>query len=123
MFLLHFSRFKTFLGFGLSKLKLAAAYFAYAPGMYSLMSQYTIWCAEILSAIKQGIDYQFMMSPADQQTDLLKLMSYLDLKTCIPCPIDIIKGLNDKGQFQYLTKSKGPQEGTYQYTTQFVSLR
>ena len=28
------------------------------------------------------------------------------------CPIEIIKGLTDKGQFQYLTKLKGPQEGT-----------
>ena len=50
--------------------------------MYSLMSQNMILCAGILSAlIKQGIDYQFMMSPADQQTDLLKLLSYLDLTT------------------------------------------
>ena len=28
------------------------------------------------------------------------------------CPIEIIKGLTDKGQFQYLTKLKGSQEGT-----------
>ena len=39
------------------------------------------------------------------------------------CPIEIIKGLTDKGQFQYLTKLKGSQEGTYLYTTQFISLR
>ena len=39
------------------------------------------------------------------------------------CPIEIIKGLTDKGQFQYLTKLMGPQEGTYLYTTQFHSLR
>ena len=39
------------------------------------------------------------------------------------CPIEIIKGLTDKGQFQYLTKLKGPQEGTYLYTTQFLLLR
>ena len=39
------------------------------------------------------------------------------------CPIEIIKGLTDKGQFQYLTGLKGPQEGTYLYTTQFLSLR
>ena len=25
------------------------------------------------------------------------------------CPIEIIKGLTDKGQFQYLTKLMGPQ--------------
>ena len=39
------------------------------------------------------------------------------------CPIEIIKGLTDKGQFQYLTKLMGPQEGTYLYATQFHSLR
>ena len=31
--------------------------------------------------------------------------------------------LTDKGQFQYLTKLKGPQEGTYLYTIKFISLR
>ena len=39
------------------------------------------------------------------------------------CPIEIIKGLTDKGQFQYLTKLMGPQEGTYLYATQYHSLR
>ena len=39
------------------------------------------------------------------------------------CPIEIIKGLTDKGQFQYLTKLMGPQEGTYLYAAQFHSLR
>ena len=39
------------------------------------------------------------------------------------CPIEIIKGLTDKGHFQYLTKLMGPQEGTYLYATQFHSLR
>ena len=39
------------------------------------------------------------------------------------CPIEIIKGLTDKGQFKYLTKLMGPQEGTYLYATQFHSLR
>ena len=39
------------------------------------------------------------------------------------CPIEIIKGQTDKGQFQYLTKLMGPQEGTYLYATQFHSLR
>ena len=35
------------------------------------------------------------------------------------CPIEIIKGLTDKGQFLYLTKLKGSQKGTNLYTTQF----
>ena len=33
----------------------------------------------------------------------------------------IISEFTDKGQFQYLTNLKGPQEGTYLYTTQFLS--
>ena len=39
------------------------------------------------------------------------------------CPIEIIKGLTDKGQFHYLTKLKGPQVGNYLYTAQFLPLR
>ena len=39
------------------------------------------------------------------------------------CPLEIIKGLTDMGQFQYLTNFKGPQVGNYLYTTQFLSLR
>ena len=39
------------------------------------------------------------------------------------CPIEIIKGLTDKGRFQYLTNLKGPQVGNYLYATQFLSLR
>ena len=35
----------------------------------------------------------------------------------------IISDFTDKGQFQYITNLKGPQEGTYLYTTQFLSLR
>ena len=35
------------------------------------------------------------------------------LKDIDHCPKEIIKGLTDKGQFQYLTKLMGPQEGTY----------
>ena len=46
-----------------------------------------------------------------------------DLKDKDYCPIEIIKGLTDKGQFQYLTKLMGPQEGTYLYAAQFHSLR
>ena len=35
----------------------------------------------------------------------------------------IISDFTDKGQFQYLTNLKRPQEGTYLYTTQFLSLK
>ena len=52
---------------------------------------------------------------ADNKSDIVKDKDY--------CPIEIIKGLTDKGQFQYLTKLMGPQEGTYLYATQFHSLR
>ena len=38
------------------------------------------------------------------------------------CPIEIIKGLTDKGQFQYLTKLKEPQEGTYN-TISFTKIK
>ena len=51
-------------------------------------------------------------------------VSYLSiLKDIHFCPIEIIKGLTNKGQFQYLTQLKGPQEGTYLFTTQLLSLR
>ena len=58
----------------------------------------SIWLKRVKQAVKnlKGIDY---------------------------CPIEIIKGLTDKGQFQYLTKLKGPQVGNYLYTAQFLSLR
>ena len=49
--------------------------------------------------------------------------SLLSVKDKDYCPIEIIKGLTDMGQFQYLTKLMGPQEGTYLYATQFHSLR
>ena len=44
------------------------------------------------------------------------------LKGIYFCPIEIIKGLTDKGQFRYLTKLKGPQLGNYLYTTHFFHL-
>ena len=50
-------------------------------------------------------------------------IKFLRLKDKDYCPIEIIKGLTDKGQFKYLTKLMGPQEGTYLYATQFHSLR
>ena len=49
-------------------------------------------------------------------------MLYYSIKDIYYCPIEIIKGLTDKGQFQYLTKLIGHQEGTYPYTTQFYPL-
>ena len=54
---------------------------------------------------------------------IYKAYAYHTLKDKDYCPIEIIKGLTDKGQFQYLTKLMGPQEGTYLYATQFHSLR
>ena len=45
------------------------------------------------------------------------------LKGMYYCPIEIINGLTDKGQFQYSTKLKGPKVGNYLYTLQFLSLR
>ena len=58
---------------------------------------------------------------------LIRFSDYFDFDFAFKdkdyCPIEIIKGLTDKGQFQYLTKLMGPQEGTYLYETQFHSLR
>ena len=47
----------------------------------------------------------------------------ISIKNLYSCLIDTIKRKTDEGQFQYLTGLKGPQEGTYLYTTQFLSLR
>ena len=49
-----------------------------------------------------------------------KRICYKLLKDLHSCLILIIKILTDKGQFQYLTGCKGPQEGTYLDTTQFL---
>ena len=40
------------------------------------------------------------------QADVVEALKDIDY-----CPIEIIKGLTDKGEFQYLTKLMGPQEG------------
>ena len=45
------------------------------------------------------------------------------IKGIYNCLIEIIKGLTGKGQFQYLTKLKGPIVGNYLYTTHFLSER
>ena len=65
-------------------------------------------------AMSKSFDPRYMVLATNLETDL-KDKDY--------CPIEIIKGLTDKGQFQYLTKLMGPQEGTYLYATQFHSLR
>ena len=53
----------------------------------------------------------------------LSLEYSMSVKGIDHCPVEIIKGSTDKGQFQYLTNLKGPQVGNYLYTTQFRSLR
>ena len=53
----------------------------------------------------------------------LRCNIFFNFEDLYPCPIEIIKGLTDKEQLQYLTKLKGTEEGTYLYTTQFLSLR
>ena len=52
-----------------------------------------------------------------------QMVAHVSFKDIDHCPIEIIKGLTHKGQFQYPTKLMGPEEGTYLYTTQFHSLR
>ena len=65
------------------------------------------------------------MTPRKKDTRLTRRRIHKpeDIKGIYYCPIEIIKGLTDKGQFQYLTNLKGPQVGNYLYTTQFLSLR
>ena len=60
------------------------------------------------------------------KTEVQKLIAAVGatvLKDLYSCPVEIINWLTDKGQFQYLTGLKGPQVGTYLYTTQFLSLK
>ena len=38
------------------------------------------------------------------------------------CPIEVISGITNKGQFQYLNGFKGPQGGNYLYETKNFSL-
>ena len=42
------------------------------------------------------------------------------VKGIYSCPIEIISGLTDKGQFQCITGLKGPKEGTYLNKTEFL---
>ena len=59
------------------------------------------------------INFTFFLTPVAMKV----------FKDIYHCLIEIIKGLADKGQFQYLTNLKRPQEGIYLYTTQFHSQR
>ena len=43
---------------------------------------------------------------------MLHISRGCNLKDLYSCPLEIIKGLTDKGQFQYLTGLKGPQKAT-----------
>ena len=53
----------------------------------------------------------------------LHFIRFLTLKGIHFVIYGIISEFTDKGQLQYLTNLKGPQEGTYLYPTQFLSLR
>ena len=68
------------------------------------------------------------------QTKHLYVLIHIWTKDEVGAPLNRFKGIyfviygiisefTDKGQFQYLTNLKGPQEGTYLYPTQFLSLR
>ena len=79
---------------------------------------------EIQQAFHQGLHCLLRLkqpSRTEKHQNLEKSTGDPSLKDIAHCPIEIIKGLTDKGQFQYLTKLMGPQEGTYLYTTQFHS--
>ena len=57
------------------------------------------------------------------QTKYLCVLIHIWIKDIYFVIYGIISDFTDTGQFQYLTNLKGPQEGTYQYTTQFLLLR
>ena len=57
-----------------------------------------------------------------EETSLIALLQMVYFKDKYYCPIEIIKGLTDKGQFQYLTKLMGPQEETYLYIYNTISF-
>ena len=65
----------------------------------------------------------FEKESSDDMNSTSKIFSMRRVKGIDYCIVEIIKGLTDKGQFQYLTNLKGPQVGNYLYTTQFLSLR
>ena len=54
--------------------------------------------------MKTGLTERFRI-----QVQFWSVNQILFLKDLYSCPIEIIKGLTDKGQFQYLTGLKGPQ--------------
>ena len=62
-------------------------------------------------------------STAARQAYLDQIIEYprQTLKDIYPCPIEIIKKLTDKGQFQYLTKRMGPQSSCFLHTKSPVS--
>ena len=53
-------------------------------------------------------EFKFVYSSLRINTIRLFLVKYI-----YSCQIEIINGLTNKGQFQYLSKFKGPQDRTY----------
>ena len=80
-------------------------------------------CPEYLDSVVSATVGSMPTCHLCNSSNLQTLHTNSRLKDKDYCPIEIIKGLTDKGQFQYLTKLMGPQEGTYLYATQFHSLR
>ena len=50
-----------------------------------------------------------------------KIIGPFPLKSIYSCPIEVISGITDKGQFQYPNGLKGSQEGNYLYRTQYLT--
>ena len=80
--------------------------------MHSFLEDYHVHSLRIFSLLFEIYSFQ------NAQNSIYRLF-----KGMYYCPIEIIKGLTDKGQFQYLIKLKGAQEGNYLYITQFLSPR
>ena len=70
------------------------------------------------------VEYRFVaLSQVLNRYFTIGLISVSYLKDIYFVIYGIISDFTDKRQLQYLTNLKGPQEGTYLYTTLFLSLR
>ena len=74
-----------------------------------------------LCAVSKVILYHSYIHLAIQilQHVYISILNLLNFKAIYYSPIEITKELTDMGQFQYLTKLKGPQVGNYLYTHNF----
>ena len=87
------------------------------------MNSYFIFLIEVIQVLYYGC-MRCVDDKEDHRYDLeVKYQCQIYFKGIYFVIYGIISEFTDKGQFQYLTNLKGPQEMTYLYTTPFLSLR